>query len=234
MTKEKRKQHKQSKKQQDAEEKQQEDIEHLQKQVEQMRKEFDELQGEKDDLFSKLQRVSADYSNFQKRAPRQIAEAVAYEKEKFIKSLLPVLDNFEHVLQNAEKTDESDDIVKGVKIIYDHMLDVLKSHNVQQIQAVGEKFDPSLHQALMQKSEPEKEEEEVLAEFQKGYRIDTRVIRPSKVVVNKHEEEKSEEPEQHEEARENKDKKQDQDTKENDNKDQNRVNPEQDKDKETE
>ena len=147
--------------------------------------EIEQLQKEKDELFEKLQRVSADYANYQKRAPKQIADSITYEKEKIIKTLLPVLDNFEHTLQNAHSAENAETIVKGIRIIYDQMLDVLKSHEVEQIKALGEKFDPALHQAMMRKVEPTKEEDVVLEEFQKGYKLNGRVIRPSKVIVNK-------------------------------------------------
>jgi molecular chaperone GrpE len=65
------------------------------------------------------------------------------------------------------------------------MLDIFKSHGVEHIKAPGEKFDPSMHEAMMQKTEPEKEDNVVLEEFQKGYTLNGRVIRPSKVIVNK-------------------------------------------------
>jgi len=65
------------------------------------------------------------------------------------------------------------------------MLDILKSHGVEQIKALDEEFDPALHQAMMQKAEPDKEDNIVLEEFQKGYKLNGRVIRPSKVIVNK-------------------------------------------------
>jgi molecular chaperone GrpE len=65
------------------------------------------------------------------------------------------------------------------------MLDILKSHGVEQIKAPGENFDPALHEAMMQKTEPEEEDNIVLEEFQKGYKLNGRVIRPSKVIVNK-------------------------------------------------
>ena len=146
---------------------------------------IDNLQKEKDELFGKLQRVSADYANFQKRVPKQIADTICYEKEKIIKTLLPALDNFEHTLQNARSAENVDVLVKGIQIIYDQMLDILKSHGVEQIKALGEKFDPALHQAMMQKAQPEQEENIVLEEFQKGYKLNGRVIRPSKVIVNK-------------------------------------------------
>ena len=156
-----------------------------QNELEQLRSRIDDLQSQKDELFGKLQRVSADYANFQKRVPKQIADTISYEKEKIIKTLLPTLDNLEHTLQNAHSAENIETIVKGIQIIYDQMLDILKSHGVEQIKALGEVFDPALHQAMMQKAESDREENIVLEEFQKGYKLNDRVIRPGKVIVNK-------------------------------------------------
>jgi len=153
--------------------------------LEELRRQIESLQKEKDELFAKLQRVGADYANFQKRVPKQIADTVAYEKEKIIKTLLPALDNLEHTLQNAHSAEDVDVLIKGIQIVYDQVLDTLKSHGVEQIKAAGEKFEPALHEAMMQRYEAEEEENIVLEEFQKGYKLNGRVIRPSKVVVNK-------------------------------------------------
>ena len=153
--------------------------------LEKLRDTIKDLQKEKDELFGKLQRVSADYINFQKRAAKQTADTIAYEKEKIIKTLLPALDNFEHTLQNTHSAENTDVLVKGIRIIYDQMLDILKTHGVEHIKALGEKFDPALHEVIMQKAEPEKEENIVLEEFQKGYKLNGRVIRPSRVIINK-------------------------------------------------
>lgn len=155
------------------------------KELEKLREKVDQLQGEKDELFAKLQRVSADYANFQKRAPKQIADTVAYEKETIIKTLLPSLDNFEHTLQKTNSAGSLDAVVKGVQIIYDQMLGTLKSYGAEQIEAIGENFDPALHEAMMQKSDHEKKDNIVLEEYQKGYKLNGRVIRPSRVIVNK-------------------------------------------------
>ena len=152
---------------------------------EELHEAVENLQKEKDELFEKLQRISADYANFQKRTPKQIADTVAYEKEMIIKSLLPALDNFEHTLQNTQSVENMDALVQGIRIIYDQMLDILKSHGVEPIKALGENFDPALHEAMMQKTEPDKENNIVLQEFQKGYKLNGRVIRPGKVIVNK-------------------------------------------------
>jgi molecular chaperone GrpE len=130
-------------------------------------------------------RISADYANYQKRVPKQIADAIGYEKEKIIRTLLPILDNFQRTLQNTHSAENAESVVKGIKITYDQMLDVLKSHGVEQIKSVGEKFEPNLHEAITQRNEPEKEEGVVLEEFAKGYKLNGRAIRPSKVIVNK-------------------------------------------------
>jgi molecular chaperone GrpE len=152
--------------------------------LEELRQQWQDLQKEKDEVFEKLQRVSADYANFQKRVPKQIADTIVYEKENIIKTLLPVLDNFEHTLQNAGSAADAEVLVKGVRIIYDQMLDILKLHGVEQIDALGEGFDPALHEAMMRREEADRDENIVLEEFQKGYKLNGRVIRPSKVIVN--------------------------------------------------
>jgi len=163
----------------------QKELELRKNETEELRQQLNDVQKEKDELFGKLQRVSADYANFQKRSLKQITDNVEYEKEKIIKTLLPALDNFEHTFQKANSAENVEAFVDGIRIIYDQMLDILKSHGVEQIKALGEKFDPALHQAMLQKAEPEQEENTVLEEFQKGYKLNGRVIRPSKVIVNK-------------------------------------------------
>ncbi len=150
-----------------------------------LRTQVENLLKEKDELFGKLQRVSADYINFQKRVTKQTADTIAYEKDKIIKTLLPALDNFEHMLQSANSAENADALLKGIRIIYDQILDILKSHGVERIEALGEKFDPAFHEAVSHKAEPEQEENIVLEEFQKGYKLNGRVLRPSRVVVNK-------------------------------------------------
>jgi len=146
---------------------------------------IEDLQKEKLELFEKLQRLSADYANFQKRAPKQLADSLAYEKDKMVKAILPAMDNFEHTLKNINSTENADTLVNGIRIIYDQMVAALKSIGVEQIIAAGENFDPSLHQAMLQQADPEKENNIVLEEFQVGYKLNGRVIRPSKVIVNK-------------------------------------------------
>jgi molecular chaperone GrpE len=161
-----------------------EDAKGLRKEVEALQEELETVQKERDELLGKLQRVSADYANFQKRIPKQISDSVAYEKESIIRTLLPTLDNFEHTLQKSHAAETVDIVLEGVRIIYDQMTATLKAHGVEPVHAQDEKFDPAQHEAMMRREEPDKEDGVVLEEFQKGYRLNDRVIRPCKVVVN--------------------------------------------------
>ncbi len=161
------------------------EIKALEKELQELSSQAEKIGQENQDLTAKMQRVSADYANFQKRSAKQISESISFEKERIVRSLLPAMDNFEHTLAHAESAEDVEAVIKGVKIIYDQMLDVLRSYDVEQISALGEQFDPALHQAMLQKEDEEKEEGVVLEEYQKGYKLNSRVIRPAKVVVNK-------------------------------------------------
>jgi len=146
---------------------------------------IDQLTKEKEELFEKLQRLSADYANFQKRAPKQIADSVAYQKEAIIKSFLPCMDNLEHALAGAADAETVESVTKGIQIVFEHMQEALKSHGLERIDSLGAEFDPAIHEAMMRRVEEDKADNIVLEEFQPGYKLAGRVIRPSKVIVNK-------------------------------------------------
>ena len=157
-------------------------VEEPQEQVEELRKQLEDLRKEKDDIFARLQRVAADYDNYQKRSARQLADSIAYEKDKIIKAILPVLDDFERAVAHTENADS---VIEGTKLVYEHLKGVLRSQGVEPIESTGEKFDPAHHQAITQTSVAGKEDGLVLEELQKGYKLNGRVIRASRVVVNK-------------------------------------------------
>ncbi|MCK4959676.1 MAG: nucleotide exchange factor GrpE, partial [Planctomycetes bacterium] len=155
--------------------------------VEKLSLKIDQLAKEKDETFEKLQRISADYANHQKRTPKLIADSVAYEKKAIIRSLLPSFDNLALALANAgaaTETEAGDNFVKGVQLVYDHMLESLKNHGVEHIEAAGQQFDPAIHEAMMRRTEEDKPDNIVLEEFQVGFKLNGQVIRPSKVIVN--------------------------------------------------
>jgi len=168
-------------KQQDQQASQPADIESLQKQI-------DQLTAEKQELLEKLQRLSADYANYQKRVPRQVADSVDYEKKNIIRSILPSLDNFEHAFAGEQSCDAPQalqKVIEGIHLVYDHMLDALKTNGVEKIVSLGQPFNPGFHEAMMQRTEADKPDNIILEEFQPGYTLNGRVIRPARVVVNK-------------------------------------------------
>ena len=96
-----------------------------------------------------------------------------------------MLDNFDRTLREARSAQNVDAVLRGVEIIRDQMLTILKSHGVEPIESINEKFDPERHEAMLRRAEPDKENEIVLEEFQKGYVLNGRVLRPSRVAINK-------------------------------------------------
>ncbi|MCE5186185.1 MAG: nucleotide exchange factor GrpE [Planctomycetaceae bacterium] len=161
-------------------------IEELEEQLKTLQQEIETLKIEKQDVFEQLQRVGADYANYQKRTIRQITDSVAYEKKAIIRSILPSIDNFEHALAHAIATQgEEDNLVKGIQLVFTHLLDALKAHGVERIEAGGKKFDPVEHEAMMQRCEPDKQDNLVLEVYQTGYRMGDQIVRPAKVIVNK-------------------------------------------------
>ena len=160
----------------------------LEKKIEELEQQLQTLTAEKQEVFEQLQRISADYANFQKRSPKHIADSVAYEKKVILRSLLPSIDNLEHALShtsNAPGPEAMETFIQGIQLVLDHMLDALKGHGVKRIEALGQPFDPNLHEAMMRRTEPEKEDDTVLEVHQAGYMMGDQVLRPSKVIVNK-------------------------------------------------
>ncbi len=127
-----------------------------------------------------LQRVQAEFENYKKRAEKEFAQRNEYASAALVRKILPVLDSFELAIKNCNSNPEK--FKKGVELVYAQLYSALESEGLRAIKAVGEKFDPYKHEALMQE---EAEEEKVLEELQKGYMFKEAVIRHSKVKVGK-------------------------------------------------
>jgi molecular chaperone GrpE len=146
------------------------------------------LQAERDDLYQRLARATADFKNTQKRIQGDADQRVQYANQSLIKSLLPVIDNFERALaQDAAKVDAAT-ILRGMQIVHDQWLSVLKQQLVNEIAPKpGETFDPSRHEALMQQDAPQYagQGQRVVQTLQKGYSLGDRVLRPAQVAVSR-------------------------------------------------
>lgn len=139
------------------------------------------LQEENTQLFARLQRLQADFDNYRKRVKAEKQEWAGQAVCDFIRELLPVIDNLERAKQ-AEGSAQA--LADGVELVYRQFLSVLEKQGVQAIEACGCAFDPNCHHAIMQ-VECEAEENTVVDELQKGYKLHDRVLRPSMVKVAK-------------------------------------------------
>jgi molecular chaperone GrpE len=144
------------------------------------------LRSERDQLFERLARATAEYKNSQKRIEAEFDSRIQYANTSLIKSILPTIDNFERALsQDATKVDAAT-ILKGMQIVHDQLMSVLKSQKVEEIAAKpGELFDPTKHEALMQQPSDQYTEPTVTQLLEKGYVMNGRTIRTAKVAVSK-------------------------------------------------
>jgi len=142
------------------------------------------LAAERDDLLDRLQRVSADYLNYQKRVARDVDEARLFANVELVKDLLALLDDMERALDAGRENHPAEDpLLTGMQLVYDKALEMLARHGVKPIEAQGQSFDPNRHEAMMQQPCSECEGPMVLEDLQRGYELRGRVIRPSRVIV---------------------------------------------------
>jgi len=130
-------------------------------------------------------RLNADFDNFKKRAAKDRLDAIKYANEALIERLLPVMDNFEAALAAGASTDASavKSLVAGVKMIATQLKGVLVESGLEEIDAMGKPFDPTVHEALSQQPTADVPEGQVVQLVRRGYRLKDRLVRPAAVVV---------------------------------------------------
>lgn len=151
--------------------------------MENLKAEVNELKQEKDEMYQRVLRTQAEFDNFKKRSEKSKEADRKYKSEDLASEMLPVIDNFERALQ--ADADASKGFVDGISMVYRQLKDALKEHDVEEIESVGNPFDPNLHHAVMQVEDEEMESNTVVEELQKGYMLKDKVIRPAMVKVNK-------------------------------------------------
>lgn len=153
----------------------------MQEEIEALKGQVEKLTGDLQEKKDRLLRLQADFDNFRRRSAKEREEISAVVTQNFCKDMLPLLDNFERAM--AAETKDVEAFQKGVEMIFTQFQEVLKKNGLEQIEAVGQKFDPNFHQAVMRVEDPEREDDTVAQELQKGYMVKGRVIRPSMVQV---------------------------------------------------
>ena len=149
-----------------------------------LQEKVDKLEEELKQSEDKYLRLYAEFENFKRRKNKEIETNNVYKSQKVITEILPSLDNLERALQVESDNEEIKSLLKGVEMVYEGLLNVLKSEGVELIETENAQFDPNYHHAVMQEEDSEKESGAILDTFQKGYKLKDRVIRPAMVKVN--------------------------------------------------
>lgn len=147
-----------------------------------------DLEAEKakaNEYLEQWRRAAADFANFKRRTEQDRAEMAKLFNEGLVKALLPVLDNFERALAAIPADLKSHSWVEGVSLTEKQLRGTLEKEGLNVIEAVGQKFDPNLHEAVAHDISDDHEDDSVIEEFQKGYKLHDRVIRPSMVKVSR-------------------------------------------------
>ncbi len=140
---------------------------------------------ERDTYLDQLLRTKAEFMNYQKRMVKENESTAQFAVQNIILDLLPELDNFDRALKLADNSKDFDKFVEGIKLIEEQLFKVLGKYGVDSIETVGKAFDPNLHEAVMEEENNEMPHHTIIDEFQKGFLLKERVIRPSKVKVSK-------------------------------------------------
>ena len=136
-------------------------------------------------LKDKYLRTLAEYENFRKRSEKEKAQMFELGAKSIIEALLPVVDNFERALSHVQEEEKDSPFVKGIEGIYKQIQKMFADCNIQEIEALGQKFDPALHNAVMTEEEGDAEEDTITQDLQKGYTYRGNVVRHSMVKVKK-------------------------------------------------
>ena len=145
--------------------------------------ELEQAQQSAKDARDEMLRMRAETDNLRKRLQKEKQDSIQFANERLIKQLIPIFENLDRALKAPDTNVES--LKEGVKLTSDQVLALFKKENVEAIPAIGELFDPSVHEVLSQMESDEHDENTVIQEYSKGYRMNGRVLLPSKVVISK-------------------------------------------------
>lgn len=145
----------------------------------------EKLQQEVEKLNDQVYRLSAEISNIQKRNAKERQDAAKYRSQSLAQNLLNVIDNLERAIASPSESEEAQNLKKGVEMVYEGFLYALKEEGIEEIDALNQPFDPTLHHAVQTVPvEDGQEADRVVQVYQKGYKLKDRVLRPSMVIVS--------------------------------------------------
>jgi len=135
--------------------------------------------------YDKYLRAIAELDNYKKRAAKEKSDLLKYGKEEVINDILPFVDSLDRALEHAGSGTDIQAFKEGLELIQNQLLCCLKKHGVEAIECAGKEFDPNFHEAMMQINSEHHEANQVINEFQRGYLLNGRLLRPSRVSVCK-------------------------------------------------
>lgn len=145
--------------------------------------EIESLKQQVETEENKYLKLYAEFENFKRRNRQEMEANNKYKHQGMVEDLLPIIDNFERALKIEGDSDSFNSLLKGVEMVYNDLVNTLMKHDVREIESVGQPFDPNYHQAVMTEASDE-DDGIVIEEFQKGYILKDRIIRPSMVKVS--------------------------------------------------
>ena len=154
--------------------------------VEKLKKES-KAESEQEDFKKKFYYLAAEMENMKRRTSKEKENLIKFGNEKILSSLLDVVDNLERTVQaiESEEDEKIKNIASGIKMVHGQFIDVLEKNGLNIVEAVGKPFDPRLHEAMAHQPMEGKEDDEIISEYQKGYVLNGRLLRASKVIVVK-------------------------------------------------
>lgn len=147
--------------------------------------EYEAYKAEAEARHDQMLRTIAEFDNSRKRTEREKEESLKYALESFVKELIPTVDSIERAIQSTKESQDFAALAEGIEMIYKGILSTLEKRGVTPIETVNEPFDPTQHEAVMHIESEDVPENRVIEEWQKGYMLNNRVIRPSMVSVSK-------------------------------------------------
>jgi len=162
-----------------------EQTEKLQTQIQDQQEKNQELQEQLDKYYNSLARVQADFQNYKKRIERDNINYRKYATESILKKLINHYEDLKRSLEILNTLDISDSVKKGYEMIVDNFKKLLKEEGVEQMECIGEEFDPYRHEAMLVENNEYLPEDTILEVFENGYYCNDKVLRPARVSVSK-------------------------------------------------
>ena len=152
--------------------------------LKEMEAKLEAKEEEAKETYDRLLRVTADFENYKKRSSREMEDFRKYANQSLLKEMLSVVDNLELAINSSNEDKNTDkSLIEGLNLTLNEILRVFEKFNVKPIEAKGQTFDPAYHEAVMREETADYPENTVISEFQKGYLIHDRLLRPAMVVV---------------------------------------------------